>query len=70
LRTIRQVFDLPFDLSDTHVRVEVNVASVEFPENGARAEDLLRKVERALRDEKAIGERRRSSRPPPVRSHS
>jgi diguanylate cyclase (GGDEF)-like protein len=70
LRTIRQVFDLPFDLSDTHVRVEVNVASVEFPEHGVRAEDLLRKVERALRDEKAVGERRRSSRPPPARSHS
>jgi hypothetical protein len=53
------------------VRVEVNVASVEFPEHGIRAEDLLRKVERALREEKAVGERRRSSRPPPpVRSQS
>jgi diguanylate cyclase (GGDEF)-like protein len=67
LRTIRQVFELPFDLSDTHVRVEVNVASVSFPDHGLRAEELLRKVERALREAKAIGERRRSSYPPPIR---
>jgi diguanylate cyclase (GGDEF)-like protein len=69
VRVIRQVFELPFDLSDTHVRVDVNVASVNFPDHGVRAEELLRKVERALREEKAIEERRRSSRPPPIRSY-
>jgi diguanylate cyclase (GGDEF)-like protein len=65
MQTIRQVFELPFDLSDSQVRVGVRVVAAEFPEEGTTAEELLRRVERALRDEKVQGERRRSSYPPP-----
>lgn len=65
MQTIRQVFELPFDLSDSQVRVGVRVVAVEFPDEATSAEELLRRVERALRDEKVQGERRRSSRPPP-----
>lgn len=70
VQTLKQVFELPFDLSDSHVRVGVRVAAVTFPEEGTLPEELLSKVERALRIEKAQSERRRSSRPPPVHSHS
>jgi predicted signal transduction protein with EAL and GGDEF domain len=65
MQTIRQVFELPFDLSDSQVRVGVRVAAAEFPDEGTTAEELLRRVERALREEKVQGERRRSSHPPP-----
>jgi diguanylate cyclase (GGDEF)-like protein len=70
LRTIKQVFDLPFDLSDSQVRVSVQVVVVEFPHDGVRAEELLRKAELALREEKAQGQRRRSSHPPPFARQS
>jgi diguanylate cyclase (GGDEF)-like protein len=69
VQTVKQVFELPFDLSDSHVRVGVRVAAVTFPEEGSSPEELLSKVERALRIEKAQSERRRSSRPP-AHSHS
>jgi diguanylate cyclase (GGDEF)-like protein len=65
MQTVRQVFELPFDLSDSQVRVGVRVVGVDYPEEAATAEELLRRAERGLRAEKAQGERRRSSRPPP-----
>jgi diguanylate cyclase (GGDEF)-like protein len=70
VQTVKQLFELPFDLSDSHVRVGVRVAAASFPEEGTLPEELLSKVERALRSEKAQSERRRSSRPPPAHSHS
>jgi diguanylate cyclase (GGDEF)-like protein len=70
VQTVKQVFELPFDLSDSHVHVGVRVAAACFPEDGTLPEELLSKLERALRVEKAQSERRRSSRPPPAHSHS
>jgi GGDEF domain-containing protein len=70
VQTLKQLFELPFDLSDSHVRVAVRVAAVGFPEEGASPEELLGKLERVLRNEKVQSERRRSSRPPPAHSHS
>jgi diguanylate cyclase (GGDEF)-like protein len=66
MQTVRRVFELPFDLSDSQVRVGVRVVGVDYPEEARSAEELLRRAERGLRDEKAQGDRRRSSsRPPP-----
>jgi diguanylate cyclase (GGDEF)-like protein len=70
VQTVKQLFELPFDLSDSHVRVGVRVAAATFPEDGILPEELLSKVERALRSEKAQSERRRSSRPPPAHTQS
>lgn len=68
-RAIRQVFELPFDLSDSQVRVSVQVATVEFPRDGRGAEELLREAERSLRVQKAQSLRRRSTPPPPLAHH-
>jgi hypothetical protein len=43
---------------------------VNFPEDGALAEELLGRLERALRVEKAQSERRKSSRPPAARTQT
>lgn len=69
-RAIREVFELPFDLSDSPVRVTVQVATAEFPRDAQQAEELLRAAEGALREQKAQGARRRSSMPPPLARHS
>lgn len=70
VQTLKQVFELPFDLRDSHVRVGVRVAAVTFPEDGTAPEELLGRLERALRLEKAQSERRKSSRPPAARTQT
>lgn len=70
METVRRVFELPFDLSDSQVRVGVRVVGVDYPEEATSAEELLRRAERGLRDEKANGERRRSSHPPSLQKSS
>jgi PAS domain S-box-containing protein/diguanylate cyclase (GGDEF)-like protein len=53
----REIFEAPFDIGGTELRVADRLGIAMFPEDGADADTLMRNAESALKKAKASGER-------------
>jgi diguanylate cyclase (GGDEF)-like protein/PAS domain S-box-containing protein len=57
MRKYKEIFDSPFDVGGTELRVTARMGIAMFPNDGADADTLLHQAESALKTAKASGER-------------